>query len=107
MKEQAKKERKQRFRKRLKTIGFVVGSYTVVIAVIYLIGRFGCSAHGIDDYADVKDFLKNYIPSPESKNTLFDIDDLELIRTGLSDPSFRAEYGVSEELFNQYLLNNI
>jgi len=99
---------KERTKERLKNIGLTIGVLAATVGALYIWARFGSSSNmGCDDFSDVKDFLENYIPVPGSKNTLFDIDDLELIRENLADPIFRKTYGVSEEAFNQYLLDNI
>lgn len=50
----------------------------------------------------IKSFVDTNKPSNNSSNTLKDIDDLDLIDLYIDDPSFRKEYGVSDDEYRRY-----
>lgn len=50
----------------------------------------------------VRRFLSNHKPNKDSANTLFDIDDEELIEISMDDPDFRKEYGVSDSEYKRW-----
>lgn len=52
---------------------------------------------------NVKALLNGYKPKNGSPNSLFDIDDWDLIDLNIDDPDFRKEYGVSEADYKRYL----
>jgi len=60
------------------------------------------SSNDIHNY--ISDFLKNHIPKEGSPNTLFDIDDLDLIDLNMDDKDFRKEYGVSDSEYERWKL---
>lgn len=46
--------------------------------------------------------MKTYKPAKGSQNSLYDIDDDDLIEMEIDDPDFRKEYGVSDSDYERW-----
>ena len=92
--------------KRIITIGAIALGAPIVIGGLGLcISWLASQAPKCDGESLVQMFLKDHKPNEVHANTLFDIDDEDLIELNMDDPEFRNEYGVSDSEYDRW--NNI
>lgn len=99
---------KNKKQKRRETIGLAILGAVIVGILVYTIAHY----HGPTDLSesfqkDILKFLSDHTPMDGSPNTLFDVDDLELIPEIMDNEALRMAYGVSDSELERFVLTMI